>query len=87
MKILRYSAYALLTVMAVLFGLNTAFAQTEIRGVVTDANKQLLQGVTVQVKNSAKATTTDQQGHFPLMPLPMLHWSLALLVLLQKKCL
>ena len=70
MKILRYSACtAILTVFAVLLGLNTAFAQTEIRGVVTDANKQLLQGVTVQVKGAGKATSTDQQGRFSL-PVP-----------------
>ena len=65
MKFLRYSSNAaLLTVMVVLLGLNTAYAQTEVKGVVTDANKQILQGVTVQVKGSEKVTLTDQQGHF-----------------------
>lgn len=67
MKLLRYAARtALLTVLAVVFGFHPAFAQTEINGVITDANNQPMQGVTVQVKNAGKATTTDQQGHFSI---------------------
>lgn len=57
---------ALLTVLAALFGFNAAFAQAEVKGIVTDNTDQALQGVTVQVKGRGKATITDQQGHFSI---------------------
>jgi hypothetical protein len=67
MKILRqFVQAALLTVLAVLFGLNAALAQKEVKGTVTDVINQPLQGVTVQLKGTGKATGTDQQGRFSI---------------------
>lgn len=67
MKRFRYYAQsAILTIVAVLLGLSTAFAQKELKGIVTDANQQPLQGVTVQVKGSGKGINTDQQGRFSI---------------------
>lgn len=67
MKILRqFIQTAFLLVLATLFVPDTAFAQTEVKGAVTDAGKQLLQGVTVQIKGSSKATSTNRQGNFSI---------------------
>lgn len=44
---------------------NTGYAQTKkISGLVLDADNRGLQGVTVQVKGSSNATTTDMEGRF-----------------------
>lgn len=57
---------ALLTVLAVVAGLSAAIAQGEVKGTVTDANKQFLQGVSVTIKGAGKSVITDQQGHFSI---------------------
>lgn len=63
----HFKQQVLLTSLAVVFGLATAYAQKEIKGTVTDAGTlQPLQGVTIQVKGSGKGTTTDQQGRFSI---------------------
>jgi TonB-linked SusC/RagA family outer membrane protein len=63
---LHLSRSAILTVLAVFLGLTTAFAQNEIKGLVTDAKNQPLPGVTVQVKGAARGTSTDLQGRFSI---------------------
>ncbi len=55
----------LLSLLAVLFGLN-ALAQTELKGIVTDAANTPLAGVSVVVKGSSKGTSTDLKGHFSI---------------------
>jgi len=44
----------------------SAFAQTAVHGVVKDANGELLQGVTVKLKNASVATSTDAQGKYSI---------------------
>ncbi len=43
----------------------TSFSQT-VKGTVSDANNQPVVGVTVQVKNTSKATTTNNAGQFEI---------------------
>ncbi|PSL45588.1 TonB-linked SusC/RagA family outer membrane protein [Chitinophaga niastensis] len=65
MKLFHLKLRAILcTALAVLTGLNVAFAQSEIRGAVTDANNQSIIGASVLIKGTKKGTTTDAQGHF-----------------------
>ncbi len=52
--------------MAVLFGWNASFAQTEISGIIRDSTNSPLSGVSVQVKGTRNGTSTDQAGHFSL---------------------
>lgn len=54
----------LLTLLAVFTGLNFVFAQTEVRGTVTDGDNKPLSGVSVLVKGTTAGTSTDAQGHF-----------------------
>jgi TonB-linked SusC/RagA family outer membrane protein len=56
----------MLTLLAALLGLTTSFAQADVKGVVTGSGKLPLQGVTIQEKNTGKATTTDQLGQFSI---------------------
>ncbi|WP_315815112.1 carboxypeptidase-like regulatory domain-containing protein [Paraflavitalea speifideaquila] len=67
MKLLKLTMLpVLLTAVAVLAGMGAAFAQTEIKGVVTDPGNQPLSGVSVIVKGSASGTSTDLQGRFTI---------------------
>jgi len=45
---------------------NSAKAQTKVTGRVLDENNQAVPGVTVQVKNTNRATATDQSGRFEI---------------------
>ncbi|KAA9037240.1 SusC/RagA family TonB-linked outer membrane protein [Ginsengibacter hankyongi] len=45
---------------------NSGKAQTTISGTVLDENNQAVSGVTVQVKNTNRATVTDQSGRFKI---------------------
>jgi TonB-linked SusC/RagA family outer membrane protein len=45
---------------------HSAFAQAIIRGQVRDENSKPIAGVTVQLKNAANATVTDETGNFSL---------------------
>ena len=56
----------LLTVVIVLQGTVTAFAQTPVKGKVTDANGQPLAGVTVMVAGTTNGTMTDMDGNWSL---------------------
>ncbi len=62
----HYLRPVLLTMLVVMFGLHSAFAQTEVRGVVTDASDHLLQGVSVQVKGTGKGTNTNAKGQYSI---------------------
>ncbi len=66
----RLIARLLAAMLPVMLATNCAFGQTggqtDVRGVVVDAGNQPLQGVTVKIKGSAKATSTDKQGLFSL---------------------
>ncbi|MCH5599011.1 SusC/RagA family TonB-linked outer membrane protein [Niabella ginsengisoli] len=65
MKILFYTMACILTVMYCSQG--TVFAQDhQVTGTVVGNNKQLLQGVTVQLKNTSKTTITNEQGSFSI---------------------
>jgi iron complex outermembrane receptor protein len=59
---IRYS-FAL---FMVLFFSASAFAQTTVRGTITDANRQPLSGVSVTVKGTSTGTTTNEQGTFTI---------------------
>ena len=48
------------------FFTNSAFAQAVINGQVRDENSKPVAGVTVQLKNAANATVTDESGNFSL---------------------
>lgn len=56
----------LLTALLVVFGLNTAFAQTEVNGTVTDDSNKPLSGVSVLIKGTTNGTSTDAQGRFSI---------------------
>jgi len=55
----------LISLSFLLFFSATAFSQT-VSGVVTDATNQPLSGVTVQVKNTSRATVTNDAGRFQI---------------------
>ncbi len=55
-----------LTVVALFAGVGAAFAQSEIKGVVTDPGNQPLSGVSVIVKGTSSGTSTDLQGRFTI---------------------
>jgi iron complex outermembrane recepter protein len=68
MKLIRLIVQtALLIVLAVLFGLNTVKAQTEVKGIVTDINRKPLQGVSVLLKGTDNGTSTNVQGHYSII--------------------
>jgi len=48
------------------FFAHSAFAQAIVRGQVRDENSKPIAGVTVQLKNAANATVTDETGNFSL---------------------
>ena len=55
----------LLSLLSVFFFSASAFSQA-VTGIVSDANNQPLTGVTVQVKNTTKATVTNEAGRFQI---------------------
>jgi TonB-linked SusC/RagA family outer membrane protein len=55
----------LISLSLILFFSSTTYCQT-VSGTVFDANGQPLPGVTVQVKNSSKATVTNDAGRFQI---------------------
>lgn len=59
---IRYSFVLFL----VLFCSASVFAQTTVRGTVTDAGRQPLSGVSVTVKGTSTGTTTNDQGVFTI---------------------
>jgi iron complex outermembrane recepter protein len=68
MKLIRLIVQtALLIVLAVLFGLNTVKAQTEVKGIVTDINRKPLQGVSVLLKGTGNGTSTNIKGHYSII--------------------
>jgi TonB-linked SusC/RagA family outer membrane protein len=67
MKLLKLNLLpVLLTVVALFTGQGAAFAQTGIKGVITDPANQPLSGVSVIVKGSKSGTSTDLQGRFTI---------------------
>lgn len=67
MKFIRQIVQSvLLIVLTALFGLNTAKAQTEVKGTVTDINQKPLQGVSIQVKGTGEGTSTNLQGYYSI---------------------
>ncbi|MEP7253179.1 MAG: SusC/RagA family TonB-linked outer membrane protein [Ginsengibacter sp.] len=56
----------LLSMLAVIFGICTASAQKEVKGIVTDGNNKPLQGVSLIVKGTSNGTSTDQHGGFTI---------------------
>ncbi len=65
----HYVRSAILTFLAVVFGIFTIYAQSyKIQGKVIDAGtKSPLAGVSISVKNSDIGTTTNADGHFSLV--------------------
>ena len=61
---MRKKLFILLSLAA--FGLGMLHAQTVVTGVVTDAQKEPLPGVSVFIKDTSIGTTTDAQGGFEL---------------------
>jgi len=49
-----------------LWSAGTVFAQTDIKGTVTDATKQPISGATVSLKGGKQTVATDQQGGFAI---------------------
>ena len=65
MKRLRQSLLsAMFLLVCIIFSWNFAFAQTNVKGTVTNEANDALVGVTVAVKGAANATTTDEKGNF-----------------------
>lgn len=67
---MRHRPQLLLSFMFLLlfsaFNVTYVTAQSNIKGTVTNETGQALAGVTIAVKGSAKATTTNEMGHFSL---------------------
>jgi len=59
-----YARFCFLLVLSLLFSAFT-YAQT-VTGTVNNASNQPVSGVTVTVKGTAKATTTDNAGKFSI---------------------
>ena len=59
---------SLLSVMflpvCIFFSWSFAFAQTNVKGTVTNEANDPIAGVTVAVKGATNATTTDEKGNF-----------------------
>lgn len=61
---------AVLLMMLLLAFTSQAGAQSVITGTVTDSSGKPMPGVSVQVKNSAKGTISDEQGNYTLSAAP-----------------
>lgn len=63
----RWLQYGILSLLFLLVALQLAFAQDKlINGLVSDQQKQPIEGVTVSVKGGTKSTTTDSKGTFAI---------------------
>ncbi|WP_286862549.1 MULTISPECIES: SusC/RagA family TonB-linked outer membrane protein [Sphingobacterium] len=63
----RWLQYGILSLLFLLAALQLAFAQDKlINGLVSDQQKQPIEGVTVSVKGGTKSTTTDSKGTFAI---------------------
>ena len=59
--------YGILPLLFLLAALQLAFAQDKlVKGLVSDPQKQPIEGVTVSVKGGTKSTTTDSKGAFAI---------------------
>jgi len=59
--------YGILPLLFLLAALQLAFAQDKlVKGLVSDQQKQPIEGVTVSVKGGTKSTTTDSKGAFAI---------------------
>src|SRR5205823_7357455 len=71
MSLLRVrSAVMMLAVLCALVTSVPAFAQTTIRGKVTNESGAPIDGVTVSIKGTANGTTTDSKGEFTIVAAP-----------------
>ncbi|PUV26355.1 SusC/RagA family protein [Sphingobacterium athyrii] len=63
----RWLQYGILSLLFLLAALQLAFAQDKlVNGLVSDQQKQPIEGVTVSVKGGTKSTTTDSKGTFAI---------------------
>ncbi len=61
----RWLQYGILPLLFLLAALQLAFAQDKlVKGLVSDQQKQPIEGVTVSVKGGTRSTTTDSKGTF-----------------------
>lgn len=58
----------LLGIALIMTGMNIAYAQSVVRGQVTDASGDVLPGVGVLVKGTANGTVTDENGNYSIKP-------------------
>jgi len=63
----------------------TSFAQSTIKGVITDQNQDPLSGAAITVKGTGTGTATNLQGAFTLNAAPMQFLSSLTLVIQPKK--
>src|SRR5665647_894853 len=61
---LMYSTISALLI--VVFSSSGIFAQTNVKGTVTNESNQPLTGATVAVKGTTRATSSDNNGHFTI---------------------
>jgi len=63
----RWLQYGILPLLFLLAALQLAFAQDKlVKGLVSDQQKQPIEGVTVSVKGGTRSTTTDSKGTFSI---------------------
>lgn len=63
----RWLQYGILPLLFLLAALQLAFAQDKlVKGLVSDQQKQPIEGVTVSVKGGTRSTTTDSKGTFTI---------------------
>ncbi|RKO70222.1 TonB-dependent receptor [Sphingobacterium puteale] len=63
----RWLQYGILPLLFLLAALQLAFAQDKlVKGLVSDQQKQPIEGVTVSVKGGTRSTTTDSKGTFAI---------------------
>lgn len=63
----RMILWSVLSVFMLMFSTNALYAQTQIQGVVVDAEtRETLPGVNIQIKNTLRGTATDMDGNFTL---------------------